>query len=260
MLNKTSTPLHKCISQFCSFTLKHGHLLSSLDDRFSVNMYGWKNDIFVNTDHELNDASTAFGYIQDGKCRLYNEQTQCSFELCKGMFFSIPNTSKYTIEPIEREEQLNSGIIINQNDYKGVFNIGGAIESVGRLRYIDGCTDSLLVSPVMYGDPCLNVLYFIRNLRQTPHTHPSFRCGIVTEGHGYCILKDDIHIQLTKDSVFFIPQNALHSFKTDENNELTILAFHPDSDFGPKHQHHPMINRTIVNNVSASYIREIHTK
>ena len=27
---------------------------------------------------------------------------------------------------------------------------------------------------------------------------------------------------------------------------LLVIAYHPDSDFGPTHERHPMINRTIV--------------
>eukprot|EP01084_Bolivina_argentea_P281052 480814_1 len=259
IINQSS--LHKCIGEFCSFELKHGHLLTNIDDQFDVNMYGWNDNTFNSSDYEIKNKSTSFGYIQDGKCKLYNQQTKCSFELCKGMYFSIPNVckdSKYVIEPMDNSH--NSGIIINQNNYNGIFNIGGPIEHIGRLRYIDGCTDSLLLHPTMYGDPCLNVLYFINNLRQTPHTHPSFRCGVVIDGYGHCKLENNITIELNKDSVFYIPRNVLHSFETDQHNKLTILAYHPDSDFGPKHHEHPMINRTIVNNVSASYIDSIHTK
>jgi hypothetical protein len=27
-----------------------------------------------------------------------------------------------------------------------------------------------------------------------------------------------------------------------------VIAYHPDSDFGPTHENHPMVNRTIVTN------------
>jgi ABC-type amino acid transport substrate-binding protein len=40
---------------------------------------------------------------------------------------------------------------------------------------------------------------------------------------------------------------------------MDIVAFHPDSDFGPEHDDHPMINRTIVEGVSAKYIENIRT-
>jgi hypothetical protein len=41
---------------------------------------------------------------------------------------------------------------------------------------------------------------------------------------------------------------------------MDVIAFHPDSDFGPEDENHPMINRTIVNGVSANAIDEIKTK
>ena len=40
---------------------------------------------------------------------------------------------------------------------------------------------------------------------------------------------------------------------------MRILAFHPDSDFGPDHQFHPMVNKTMVNGVSANQLPEIQT-
>ena len=247
----------KYISEFKTLSLSHGHLMSHTDDEFSMDLYGWSdNDIFQSKQYELNCNSTSYGYVQNGKCKIYNDKIDCSFELCQGMYFSIPANQKYIIEPLSDN---NNGIIINQNKYIGIFNIGGPIESIGRLKYIDGCTDNLLLSPILFGDPCLNVLYFIKNLSQTPHTHPSFRIGIVTNGFGYCCLENGQKVELVKDLIFFIPKDVLHSFETDIDNELTVIAFHPDSDFGPKHEQHPMINRTMVNDISASQIIEIHT-
>ena len=55
-----------------------------------------------------------------------------------------------------------------------------------------------------------------------------------------------------------IPTGTLHSFFT-RGEALDVLAWHPDSDFGPTHDHHPMVNRTMVDGVSASHIGEIRT-
>jgi hypothetical protein len=41
---------------------------------------------------------------------------------------------------------------------------------------------------------------------------------------------------------------------------MRVVAYHPDSDFGPQDEDHPMINRTIVDGVSASKIDAIRTK
>jgi hypothetical protein len=47
------------------------------------------------------------------------------------------------------------------------FALGGPCEAFGRLRYIDGCSDSLLVGPAVRGDPCLNHLHFPPGVSQT---------------------------------------------------------------------------------------------
>ena len=41
---------------------------------------------------------------------------------------------------------------------------------------------------------------------------------------------------------------------------MAVIAYHPDSDFGPTHEVHPMINRTIVDGVSARLIEKIRTR
>jgi hypothetical protein len=41
---------------------------------------------------------------------------------------------------------------------------------------------------------------------------------------------------------------------------MTVIAYHPDSDFGATHEDHPMINRTMVDGISAAKIDEIRTQ
>ncbi|MCG8366941.1 MAG: hypothetical protein MJA27_26860 [Pseudanabaenales cyanobacterium] len=60
------------------------------------------------------------------------------------------------------------------------------------------------------------------------------------------------------NAYFIIPTDGRHSFFTDDN-EMDVIAYHPDSDTGPTHDDHPMINRTIVDGVSAADIDEIRT-
>ena len=190
--------------------------------------------------------TTSFGYIQSGSCKLYDHSTNLSFDLCKGMYFSFPNINRYTIEPVDNDEdEENLGIINVDNNYFGIFTIGGAIEKSGRLNYIDGTNTNLIIPPILHGDPCLNVLYLDKNLEQTPHTHPSFRSGFVINGEGKCNLPgiNESH-NFTPNTVFWIPKDLLHSFKS-ENNRLDVLTFHPDSEFGPNHHQHPMMNNTI---------------
>jgi hypothetical protein len=52
----------------------------------------------------------------------------------------------------------------------GPFQVAGPVEEHGRVRYIDGCTDSLLNAPQLRGEPCLNHLHFPRGIDQTLHT------------------------------------------------------------------------------------------
>jgi quercetin dioxygenase-like cupin family protein len=153
-------------------------------------------------------------------------------------------------------------MIVLKKNYTGITTIGGPIEETGRLKYIDGCTDTLLISPLKKGDPCLNALYFPPNTRQTLHTHPSLRAGMVISGSGFCISYLDntvISNRLHPGQLFVIPADCLHAFQTTTES-LIIIAFHPDSDTGPTDIDHPMINRTIVDGISAAQLIEIQTQ
>ncbi len=43
----------------------------------------------------------------------------------------------------------------------------------------------------------------------------------------------------------FISEGEVHRFKTGPE-PMTIVALHPDSDWGPTDEAHPMINRTDI--------------
>ena len=145
-------------------------------------------------------------------------------------------------------------------DYKGVNIFGGPLENKGRLRYIDGCTDTLIVPPVKRGDPCLNHLHFPPGICQTPHTHPSVRTGIVYRGSGECLVPEEEKVMpLICGYAFVIKTETVHSFNTTHES-MDIIAFHPDSDVGMMDDDHPMINRTIVSGVSAKFKHEIWTQ
>jgi len=128
----------------------------------------------------------------------------------------------------------------------------------GGAYFIDGCTDTLLVAPVRKGDPCLNHLHFPKSITQTQHTHPSVRTGIVYRGEGECVVKEG-KVPLVTGYAFIVKTNTAHSFNT-LSESMDVIAFHPDSDTGMTDDDHPMINRTIVDGVSAKYIDEIRTK
>jgi len=150
-----------------------------------------------------------------------------------------------------------SAVAITRHAYIGYNTIGGPVEKSGRLRYIDGCTDSLLIAPPVVGDPCFNLLHFPTNIRQTMHTHPSLRCGITISGKGRAIFPDG-EVPLEPGKCWFLKTGGQHCFYTDDN-EMLVTAWHPDTDTGPRHNDHPMLNKTIVNGVSAKHIEHIRT-
>lgn len=218
-----------CLSELC-------------DEKFPTSFYAWKEDSL-----ELSGGGTHFGYIFKGNAVL--KTNLGTFSLREKMFFCVPDN--FMVEGGE-------GIIITRIGYKGMFSLGGQIEETGRLRYIDGCRDSLLIPPILKGDPCLNALYFPNNISQTPHTHPSVRVGMVAKGSGECVTTDEV-FPLEAGQAFIIPPETLHSFNTYDN-EMVVIAYHPDSDFGATHEEHPMINRTMVAGVSAAKLDNIRTK
>jgi mannose-6-phosphate isomerase-like protein (cupin superfamily) len=150
-------------------------------------------------------------------------------------------------------------IVIQQKGYNGMEAIG-KVETEGRLKYIDGCYDTILSSPIKKGLPCLNALYMPPMINQTAHIHPSARVGIIISGRGKCITPER-ELDLYGGQVFVIPKNGVHSFNTmQRGNKLAIIAYHPDSDFGATDHDHPMINLTIVDGKSAKNLEAIRTK
>ncbi|MBI2373143.1 MAG: cupin domain-containing protein [Deltaproteobacteria bacterium] len=143
-------------------------------------------------------------------------------------------------------------LIVAKDQPPPLRQLGGPIEPTGRLRYIDGCSDTLLVCPSVRGQACLNHLHVPPGTHQSAHTHPSDRIGVIVRGRGSCVLPSARrgegtarHIPLEPGLPFWIAPLALHCFETSEES-LDVLTWHPDSDFGPTHEDHPMINRTYL--------------
>ena len=153
--------------------------------------------------------------------------------------FFVPESAKI--------KTTTTAFVVIRLGYK-VSDQTGWIESQGRLTYIDGCTDSLLVFPARLGDSSLNLLYFPKNINQSYHIHPSLRFGCVAKGLGFSDAGDDGHVSinpLIEGNIFCLEENERHRFRT-EDNSMTILAFHPDGDWGPTDHNHTMLNRTYV--------------
>ncbi|MEN8865946.1 MAG: cupin domain-containing protein [Akkermansiaceae bacterium] len=181
----------------------------------------------------LSDGSTHFLFVTEGPSTLRFLSSE--FPLQAGMYAAVPGVS---------EISGGSGIVVTRKEFGGLFHLGGPIEEQGRLRYIDGCTDSLLIPPVRWGDPCLNLLHIPANTHQSQHTHPSHRVGVIVSGHGHCITPNG-KTPLVPGQVFVIPEESQHSFHT-AGEALRVIAYHPESDFGPTDETHPMVNKTIL--------------
>lgn len=179
-------------------------------------------------------AGTWFGMIVDGPTELHTDIGQ--FPLRAGMHFSWPGPLAVC---------GGRALLVGVPGYRGSAQLGGPIGPKGRLVYIDGCSDTLLVCPPRLGEPCLNHLHLPAGTDQSAHTHPSVRIGVIARGSGWCRTGDGARVRLEPGLGWVIPTGSLHSFVTDDE-ALDVFAWHPDSDFGPTDQDHPMINRTIL--------------
>jgi hypothetical protein len=163
-------------------------------------------------------------------------------ELENNQYFSLFIGNNSVI--VETTSQL---FLVVKLGYKCQNTVGWA-EEKGRLSYIDGCTDSLLVYPPRQGDPSLNLLHFPSGIDQSQHTHPSIRIGCVIDGHGVSDTWSN-GVQLSHDLVtgvnFCLEENELHRFRTSDSS-MTVIAWHPDGDWGPTDHNHTMLNRTYI--------------
>lgn len=168
---------------------------------------------------------------------VYRQDGQGRWDLLPGMYLA-------SSEPIVIAGN-GACFITERLGYRGLFTLGGPTEKTGRLTYIDSCTSTLLIQPARQGDPCLNLLHFPKNITQQMHIHPTIRVGCVSEGCGFSVDEKGTEQPLKKGDVFFIDQNKRHFFKTTDES-MSVIAYHPDSDWGPTDQEHPMLNRTYL--------------
>ena len=188
----------------------------------------------------LPHAST-YGYVLEGSCIIRaNKQ---DWHLQEGNYFAFSGSFN-----VMKSDELKLWSVTKLG-YR-VMPVVGQIENNGRLSYIDGCSDSVLVSMARMGDPVLNYLHFPTGIYQTQHTHPSIRMGCVIKGEGEAFQEKSNHSDgwtkpLKKGCRFMLTEQELHSFKTSDS-DMDIIAFHPDSDTGPTDENHSMINRTYI--------------
>jgi quercetin dioxygenase-like cupin family protein len=186
-----------------------------------------------------NPTSSFYGYVVDGSARIETRTLDVTGQA--GTYFAMPG-------PV-RVRSSGLTVIIERFGYR-CLPLLGSIEEQGRLAYIDGCSDSVLVAPARQGDPVLNLLHFPIGIRQSVHSHPSIRLGVVARGEGTAFGPKpggDWHLALRPGAMFLLPAHEMHAFSTVESqSSLDVIAFHPDSDWGPTDGTHPMLNRTYL--------------
>ncbi len=194
------------------------------------------------------EKDTHFLFVSEGEVNLNSSNGK--FLLREHSFASVPGNFS-----LDGSGQVLVATLLN---YTGLFTIGGPIEPLGRLNYIDGCSSTVLINPLRRGEPCLNFLYVPPGISQTPHTHPSLRIGLVASGSGTCTVNEGT-FKMETGTVFCLPENKLHSFSAIDDS-LRIIIYHPDSDVGPTDDSHTMLNNTFVGKKSAKVLDAIRTK
>ncbi|MBL9007566.1 MAG: cupin domain-containing protein [Myxococcales bacterium] len=217
-------------ADFFPIQLTHGLLFDLRDSEYPTQVFGVAQGPLA-----LSETDTHFGLVTDGEIALTRGPDR--FTLRKGAFFVVPGAA-------DLDGTRGRCLVISRLRYQGLFQIGGPLEARGRLRYIDGCSDTLLVCPPRLGEPCLNHLHIPPGTHQSAHSHPSERIGVIAGGHGTCVT-DSGRYPLSPGMAWRIPTGSRHCFVT-EDERLDVLAWHPDTDFGPTDENHPMLNRTFL--------------
>jgi AraC-like ligand binding domain len=209
---------------------KPGHTLDA-----TQTMYPSKLTVYGSgSGHVGTVTSTSYGYVVRGTARIVMGELEA--KLRAGAFFCGPGDIDLTVDGV--------AVVTERFGFRGPPAIG-AIESIGRLAYIDGCSDTILCMPPRLGDPVFNHLHFPVGIEQTQHTHPSIRLGIVARGKGLAY-GPGWEKPLETGSIFLLREHEVHSFKTTRGETMDVIAFHPDSDWGPTDGVHPMLNRTYI--------------
>jgi hypothetical protein len=186
-------------------------------------------------------TSTTFGFVVTGRATVVAPGLEARVD--PGAFFSIPGS-------FQLDATDGKVVCIERVGFRGLLSLG-RIEERGRLAYIDGCSDTVLCMPPRLGDPVLNHLHFPPGITQSLHSHPSIRLGVVARGGGSAYGPTDSRGKpgwertLTKGAVFILHAHEVHAFRTQEEG-MDVIAYHPDSDWGPTDGVHPMVNRTYL--------------
>ena len=126
--------------------------LHALGGKFPASLKAWHEPCSI----ELSNG-THYGFVHEGCVEL--DCASGNFTLQSGMYFRTPGAMR-----LENLDSHSSGFVITRvHDHDrdlGFFQLGGPVEEQGRLEYIDGCSDSLLISPAVLGDPWSELVVF----------------------------------------------------------------------------------------------------
>jgi quercetin dioxygenase-like cupin family protein len=228
--------------------LSHGLLLDSSALDLPSLVYGFRSN---GSSLDIRQGGTLYGMVWTGDARI--EVDGVSKTVHAREYFSMPLRDRLTISGHA------DGFAVLRLGYFGLGCIGGPVEARGRLKYIDGCSDTLLIAPPRRGDPCFNLLHMPPGIEQTKHTHPTLRVGLVHFGYGRCYTEGGSE-DMSPGRLFILPPDAAHRFSTVGTLGMTLTVFHPDSDFGPTDDEHPMLNRTVIEGISARHLEAIRTR
>lgn len=213
--------------------MKHATAAPGVSISALTTMYPSALDV-VSGDHErASPTATTYGYVLEGAASV--RFSGVAADLGPGGYFSAPGAFSLRSKGLV--------VLIARHGFLGLPQVG-AIEAEGRLAYIDGCSDTLLVTPPRLGDPVFNHLHFPAGIDQSEHLHPSIRLGVVARGRGFARLRTG-EVPLAAGTVFLLAAHERHSFRT-EDESMDVIAYHPDSDWGPTDAAHPMRTRTYL--------------
>jgi len=202
---------------------------------------------FITQDTDIFDRHRLSIKILNGT-RSFKNQSITRMIICDGEIRgdSISGKGKISASLNQGFEVEGKGVIIELlgfNMNEEILTLLNTL-SPGNLSYIDGCSNSCVIPAPRDGDPCLNYLFFPPEINQTFHTHPSVRIGMVLSGQGFADVNDQIY-ELSSGTIFILDRFSKHRFRTQDHS-MSLVAFHPDSEDGPRDESNPMITRTYL--------------
>lgn len=196
-------------------------------------MYPARLHLLAGTRNFDDHGLTVYGAVVSGRAMIRAPGIMAELEA--GGFFGLPGPCAVIPD--------GEVMVVERLGHRAVPSLG-RIEERGRLVYIDGCSDSVLCAPARLGDPVLNHLHFPAGTEQSVHIHPSTRLGVVVRGRGVAF-GPAWEEPLEPGTAFLLLEHERHAFRTRDDS-MDVIAFHPDSDWGPTDAVHPMLNRTYV--------------